>query len=157
MTEWRILGKLCINLKTVSSSLPLYPYHSYTLGLFVWPEDSGCRFLRNICNNLPDQPWEAQVVTKVGVLVVQIIMPCVWVWLQTGFGLVIGFIEHLQIVITSNYSAIANSHTLQFITALISLLSLLYLHRLSPGNGFQRCSFLSFCVHVLTGRRLSHN
>jgi hypothetical protein len=31
--------------------------------------------------------------------------------------LVIGFIEHLQIVTTSNYSAIANSHTLQFTTA----------------------------------------
>jgi hypothetical protein len=25
------------------------------------------------------------------------------------------------------------------------------------GNGFQRHNFLSFCVHVLTGRRLSHN
>jgi hypothetical protein len=31
--------------------------------------------------------------------------------------LVIGFIEYLQIVTTSNYSAIANSHTLQFATA----------------------------------------
>jgi hypothetical protein len=30
---------------------------------------------------------------------------------------VIGFIEHLQIVTTSNYCAIANSHTLQFTTA----------------------------------------
>jgi hypothetical protein len=34
-----------------------------------------------------------------------------------GFGLVIGFIANLQIVTTSNYSAIANSHTLQFTTA----------------------------------------
>jgi hypothetical protein len=37
------------------------------------------------------------------------------------------------------------------------LLILLYFHRLSPGNGFQRRSFLSFRVHVLTGRWLSHN
>jgi hypothetical protein len=37
------------------------------------------------------------------------------------------------------------------------LFSLLYLHRLSPGNGFQRRSFLSFYVHTLTGRRLSPN
>jgi hypothetical protein len=34
-----------------------------------------------------------------------------------GFGLVIGFTEHLQIITTSNYSAIANSHILQFTTA----------------------------------------
>jgi hypothetical protein len=33
-----------------------------------------------------------------------------------GFGLAIGFIERLQIVTTSNYSAIANQ-TLQFGTA----------------------------------------
>jgi hypothetical protein len=38
-------------------------------------------------------------------------------WLQTGFGLVIGLNKHLQIVTTSNYSAIANSHILQFTTA----------------------------------------
>jgi hypothetical protein len=38
-------------------------------------------------------------------------------WLWTGFRLVVGFIEHLEIVTTSNYSAIANSHTLQFTTA----------------------------------------
>jgi hypothetical protein len=34
-----------------------------------------------------------------------------------GFGLVIGFTDHLQIVTTSNYSTITNSHTLQFTTA----------------------------------------
>jgi hypothetical protein len=34
-----------------------------------------------------------------------------------GFGLVIGFIEHLYIVTTSDYSATANSQTLQFTTA----------------------------------------
>jgi hypothetical protein len=36
-----------------------------------------------------------------------------------GFGLVIGFIEQLytQLITTSNCSAIANSHTLQFTTA----------------------------------------
>jgi hypothetical protein len=33
------------------------------------------------------------------------------------FSLVTGFIEHLQIVTTSNYSAITSSHTLQFTTA----------------------------------------
>jgi hypothetical protein len=38
---------------------------------------------------------------------------CLYELLQTGFGLIIGFTEHLQIV-TTNISAIANSHTLQF-------------------------------------------
>jgi uncharacterized PurR-regulated membrane protein YhhQ (DUF165 family) len=37
--------------------------------------------------------------------------------LYAGFELVIGFIEHFQIVTTSNYSAIANSHIVQFTTA----------------------------------------
>jgi hypothetical protein len=37
--------------------------------------------------------------------------------LETRFGLVIGFIEHLQNVTTRNYSVIANSHTLPFTTA----------------------------------------
>jgi hypothetical protein len=39
----------------------------------------------------------------------------------------------------------------------LSLFSLLYLHRLSPGNGFQRRSFLGFRVYVLSAWRLSHN
>jgi hypothetical protein len=34
-----------------------------------------------------------------------------------GFELVIGFTDHLQDVTTSNYTAIANSHTPQFTTA----------------------------------------
>jgi hypothetical protein len=36
-----------------------------------------------------------------------------------GFGLITGFIEHLQIVSASNYSAIINSNTKQFTTARI--------------------------------------
>jgi hypothetical protein len=40
-------------------------------------------------------------------------------WLYTGFRLVIAFIAHLytQLTITNNYSAIANSHNLQFTAA----------------------------------------
>jgi hypothetical protein len=37
-------------------------------------------------------------------------------WLYLGFGLVIGFTEHLQNVATCNCSVIATSHTLQFTT-----------------------------------------
>jgi hypothetical protein len=34
-----------------------------------------------------------------------------------GFRLEIGFIDHLQIITTSNYNTIANFHTLQFTAA----------------------------------------
>jgi hypothetical protein len=58
---------------------------------------------------------------------------------------------------TNSYSAIANSHNPQLLQHERSLHSLLYLHRLSPINGFQYRSFLNFLVHVLTGRRLIQN
>jgi hypothetical protein len=36
---------------------------------------------------------------------------------RTGLDLIISFTEHLQIVTTTNYTDIFNSHTLQFTTA----------------------------------------
>jgi hypothetical protein len=36
-----------------------------------------------------------------------------WLWLQTRFGLVTGFIEHLQKVITNNYDSLTELHTLK--------------------------------------------
>jgi hypothetical protein len=69
------------------------------------------------------------------------------------FGLLIGFTEHSQNVTTNNcIHALYNSLQLS-----LSLLSLLNLHRLSRGNGFQRRSLLSFRIQVLTGQRLSPN
>jgi hypothetical protein len=35
-------------------------------------------------------------------------------WLQTLFILAVWFIDHLRVVTTSNYTAVANSHSLQF-------------------------------------------
>jgi hypothetical protein len=65
--------------------------------------------------------------------------------------LVIGFIEHLEIVTTT----LSLIHTLYgSLQHARSLFILLCLHRL-PGNGFQSCSFFSFRIHVLTGRRLT--
>jgi hypothetical protein len=54
--------------------------------------------------------------------------------------MVLGFAEHLQIVTTSNYSAIANSYTPLSLQHVLSLLSLLCLQQYS-GNGFQRRTF----------------
>jgi hypothetical protein len=82
----------------------------------------------------------------------EIILSRVWIWLQTGFGLVIGFTEPLHNVTTTDYSNNANSHTLQCNTA-----SNMYFQSAFSGNGFQCRSFLSFHVHALTGRRLPPN
>jgi hypothetical protein len=49
-------------------------------------------------------------------LITVIVLPRVWMWLKTVSGLVIGLIEPLQNLTTSNCSVIANSHTLQFTT-----------------------------------------
>jgi hypothetical protein len=69
------------------------------------------------------------------------ILSHVWV-IQMGFRLVIGFTEHLQIVITSNYSA-NGIHTLcSALRHMLRLLSLLCLHQSLPGDGSQQCSVL---------------
>jgi hypothetical protein len=65
-----------------------------------------------------------------------------------GFGLVIGFIDHLQIVTRSNYSAIANSHTLQFT-------SLHFWHQSLPSNGFLRRMFPLLCSRTIPVPQLS--
>jgi hypothetical protein len=84
----------------------------------------------------------------------EIILSRFWMVIYLAL-LVIRFIDHLQKVTTSNYRLI---HTLcSSLQHALSLLSLLYLHRLSPGKGPQRRSFFSFHMHVFTGRRLSHN
>jgi hypothetical protein len=73
-------------------------------------------------------------------------------------GLVIGFAEHLQVVTTRNYSAIANSHTLQFTTVRTSFLSLLCLHQSLPGDGSQQRPLLSYShsYRLATVAQLTH-
>jgi hypothetical protein len=73
-----------------------------------------------------------------------------------GFGLVIAFIELLQIVTTSNYIAIANSHTL--LQHVLSLLSLLSFHQSLPGDGPQHCPQLpcSRSYRLATVPQLTH-
>jgi hypothetical protein len=66
-------------------------------------------------------------------------------WLQTGSELVTGFTGLLQLVITSNHSAIASSHSLQFTTACTKLLR----------SGFQQWELL--CLPRLRQGRLFHN
>jgi hypothetical protein len=51
----------------------------------------------------------------------------VYGWLNKEFGLVIGFIDHLQVVTTINYYAIAALHNLQSLhTNLFSLSALVF-------------------------------
>jgi hypothetical protein len=86
-----------------------------------------------------------------------------WVWL--GFGLVIGFIDHLQVVTTSNYNSLTGLHALKItVTAHTVFSSLHSLHHSFPGNGFQRRMlpllwvpelYLCFSYQLLTGT--AHN
>jgi hypothetical protein len=65
------------------------------------------------------------------------------VWLQTGYGLVNGFIDHLYTPLgaTSNYSATANLQNSQFTTA----------------TAFNSGDSSSSCPHVVTVRQISRN
>jgi hypothetical protein len=69
-----------------------------------------------------------------------------WRWLDMRFGLVTGFIGHLKLITTGNYSIITNSYTVQITTASTTSSQSACLHWLSPGNGSQCHRFLGFCV-----------
>jgi hypothetical protein len=80
-----------------------------------------------------------------------------------GFGMVIRVIELLEVVTTSNYSAIANSPTQQFTTPCTKSSQLLCLHQ-SSGNGFQRRTFpllwvpeVSPCIRYRLLTATAHN
>jgi hypothetical protein len=60
-------------------------------------------------------------------------------WVCTPFRLVIWFIDHLQIVTTSNYCATADSHSAINYSTHLSLLSLLCFHKMLPGNSSPYC------------------
>jgi hypothetical protein len=67
-----------------------------------------------------------------------------------GFGLIIGFIEHLQIELQVTI-ALSLIHTLcSSLQDVLNPFSLLYRHRMPPGNGFQRRTFLLLRVPELS-------
>jgi hypothetical protein len=63
---------------------------------------------------------------------------------RRGLDLVIGFIEHLQIATTSDYSSIANWHTLQFTTARTKSSSVIAWWRFATVSSGSLLTFLQF-------------
>jgi hypothetical protein len=54
-----------------------------------------------------------------------------------GFGLIIGFIDHLEMATTSNYNALANSYTRLLTTAHIKFSQFVFINRflvMDPNN-----------------------
>lgn len=66
--------------------------------------------------------------------------------MYTGFGLLLGYIEHLQIITTCNYSVLANPHALKLATE----------HTKSSRSPFPSpLSSISVLTFLVTGYRLS--
>jgi hypothetical protein len=79
-------------------------------------------------------------------------------WLHTGIRLVIEFIENLQNVTTSNYSAISNSHTLQSLQHVL-IFSVCFIFtgcRLVTASNAVACS-VSVFTSLLSGDWLTTN
>jgi hypothetical protein len=75
-------------------------------------------------------------------------------WLDIGFGLLTGFIEHLYFVTTGTYNSFMDLHNLQITTPnIMASVS-------SPvvsGQWFSTVGFLCFCDYIVSGWLLSHN
>jgi hypothetical protein len=57
-----------------------------------------------------------------------------------GFGLVIGFIDHVEVITTNKYNTVADFHTTDHFTLnLLSLLSLVFIAALN--NGYSSALF----------------
>jgi hypothetical protein len=70
-------------------------------------------------------------------------------WLTTGFGFIIGFIDHLQAVTTNNYNTIANFHTSKHFTRLFSV----YLH-INSSNHMLNLDMLTSCTRLYSSSLL---
>jgi hypothetical protein len=75
-----------------------------------------------------------------------------------GFALTVGYIDHLQIVTTDSYGAIANSHNQQFTTtptkssqsaAFTSRCLVTASNTLNPSNSVSAASYLRWLMPIL--------